>query len=159
MEKKCKKAKWLSGEALQIAVKRREAKSQGEKDSLRCLQISSGQPSTSVSSPHLRLQKGCNLLSCSITLSFIYLESQLRNSKEKGRTQWWGLQMHFNSFGDVFPSENSLSLWIIHNFEVIKSSCSSRKKSLVNWESLNIYFLEFIILGSPVRPEWWVNQL
>ena len=31
MEKKCKKAKWLSGEALQIAVKRREAKSEGEK--------------------------------------------------------------------------------------------------------------------------------
>ena len=30
-EKKCKKAKWLSGEALQIAVKRREAKSKGEK--------------------------------------------------------------------------------------------------------------------------------
>ena len=32
MVKKCKKAKWLSGEALQIAVKRREAKSQGEKE-------------------------------------------------------------------------------------------------------------------------------
>ena len=32
MEKKCKKAKWLSGEALQIAVKRREAKSEGEKE-------------------------------------------------------------------------------------------------------------------------------
>ena len=32
MEKKFKKAKWLSGEALQIAVKRREAKSQGEKE-------------------------------------------------------------------------------------------------------------------------------
>ena len=30
MEQKCKKAKWLSGEALQIAVKRREVKSQGE---------------------------------------------------------------------------------------------------------------------------------
>ena len=29
---KCKKAKWLSGEALQIAVKRRKAKSQGEKE-------------------------------------------------------------------------------------------------------------------------------
>ena len=29
-KKKCKKAKWLSGEALQIAVKRREAKSKGE---------------------------------------------------------------------------------------------------------------------------------
>ena len=32
MEKKCKKAKWLSGEALQIALKRREAKSKGEKE-------------------------------------------------------------------------------------------------------------------------------
>ena len=30
MEKKCKKAKWLSGETLQIAVKRREAKSKEE---------------------------------------------------------------------------------------------------------------------------------
>ena len=32
MEKKCKKAKWLSREALQIAVKRKEAKSKGEKE-------------------------------------------------------------------------------------------------------------------------------
>ena len=32
MEKKCKKAKWLSGETLQIAVKRREVKSKGEKE-------------------------------------------------------------------------------------------------------------------------------
>ena len=32
MEKKCKKAKWLSEGALQIAVKRREAKSKGEKE-------------------------------------------------------------------------------------------------------------------------------
>ena len=32
MEKKCKKAKWLSGEALQIAVKRREAKSKGDEE-------------------------------------------------------------------------------------------------------------------------------
>ncbi|WP_262743971.1 hypothetical protein, partial [Clostridioides difficile] len=31
MEKKCRKAKWLSGETLQMAVKRREAKSKGEK--------------------------------------------------------------------------------------------------------------------------------
>ena len=30
-EKKCKKAKWLSEEALQIAVKRREAKSKGKR--------------------------------------------------------------------------------------------------------------------------------
>ena len=32
MEKKCKKAKWLSEEALQIAVNRREAKNKGEKE-------------------------------------------------------------------------------------------------------------------------------
>ena len=31
-KKKCKKAKWLSGEALQIAVKRREVKGKGEKE-------------------------------------------------------------------------------------------------------------------------------
>ena len=32
MEKKCKKARWLSEEGLQIAVKRREAKRKGEKE-------------------------------------------------------------------------------------------------------------------------------
>ena len=32
MEKNCKKAKWLSGEALQIVVKRREVKSKGKKE-------------------------------------------------------------------------------------------------------------------------------
>ena len=32
MQKKCKKSKWLSGEALQIPVKRREAKNKGEKE-------------------------------------------------------------------------------------------------------------------------------
>ena len=32
MEKKCKNAKWLSEEALQLVVKRREAKSKGEKE-------------------------------------------------------------------------------------------------------------------------------
>ena len=37
MEKKCKKAKWLSREALQIAVKRRDAKSKGEKERYRHL--------------------------------------------------------------------------------------------------------------------------
>ena len=31
-KKECKKAKWLSGETIQIAVKRREAKSKGEKE-------------------------------------------------------------------------------------------------------------------------------
>ena len=37
MEKKCKKAKWLSEEALQIALKRREVKSKGEKE--RCTHL------------------------------------------------------------------------------------------------------------------------
>ena len=36
-EKKCKKVKWLSEEALQIAVKRREAKSKGEKERYKLL--------------------------------------------------------------------------------------------------------------------------
>ena len=37
VKKKCKKAKWLSEEALQITVKRREAKSKGEKERYTCL--------------------------------------------------------------------------------------------------------------------------
>ena len=37
MEKKCKKEKWLSKEALQIAMKRREAKSKGEKETYKHL--------------------------------------------------------------------------------------------------------------------------
>ena len=39
MEKKCKTAKWLSEEALQIAVKRREAKSKGEKERYKDLNV------------------------------------------------------------------------------------------------------------------------
>ena len=37
MEKKCEKVKWLSREALQIAVKRRKAKNKGEKESYKHL--------------------------------------------------------------------------------------------------------------------------
>ena len=39
MEKKCKKAKWLSEEALQIAVKRREVKSRGVKEIYKHLNV------------------------------------------------------------------------------------------------------------------------
>ena len=39
MEKKCKKAKWLSGEALHIVVKRREVKSKGEKERYKHLNV------------------------------------------------------------------------------------------------------------------------
>ena len=38
-KKKCKKAKWLSEEALQIAVERREAKSKGEKERYKHLNV------------------------------------------------------------------------------------------------------------------------
>ena len=41
MEKKCKKAKWLSGEALSIAMKRREEKSKGEKEKYKHLNAES----------------------------------------------------------------------------------------------------------------------
>ena len=43
MEKKCKKAKWMSEETLQIAVKRREAKSKGEKERYKSFQLLSPQ--------------------------------------------------------------------------------------------------------------------
>ena len=39
MKKKCKKAKWLCGEALKIAMKRREAKSKGEKERYKHLNV------------------------------------------------------------------------------------------------------------------------
>ena len=39
MEKKCKKAKWLSDEGLQTAVKRREVKSKGEKEIYKHLNV------------------------------------------------------------------------------------------------------------------------
>ena len=39
MEKKCKKAKWLSAEDLEIAVKRREVKSNGEKERYKHLNV------------------------------------------------------------------------------------------------------------------------
>ena len=41
MQKKCKKAKWLSEEALQMAVKRREAKGKREKERYTCLNAES----------------------------------------------------------------------------------------------------------------------
>ena len=49
MEKKCKKAKWLSGEALQIAVKRREGKSKGEKE-----RYKTSPPTDTLTARHLR---------------------------------------------------------------------------------------------------------
>ena len=52
LEKKCKKAKWLSGEALQIAVKTREVKSKGEKERYKLSKEQQGEirkPSSAIS--------------------------------------------------------------------------------------------------------------
>ena len=51
MERKCKKTKWLSGEALQIAVKRREAKSKGEKERYKHLNQSSKEKQGEIRKP------------------------------------------------------------------------------------------------------------
>ena len=56
MEKKCKKAKWLSAEALQIAVKRREAKRQGEKERYKHLNAEFQQIARRYKKPLLRDQ-------------------------------------------------------------------------------------------------------
>ena len=50
-EKKCKKAKWLSGEALQIAVKRREAKSKGQKERYKHLNAESKEEQEEIRKP------------------------------------------------------------------------------------------------------------
>ena len=50
-EKKCKKAKWLSGEALQIAVKRRELKSKGEKERYKHLNAESKERQEEIRKP------------------------------------------------------------------------------------------------------------
>ena len=51
MEKKCKKAKWLSEEALQIAVKRKEAKSKGENERYKHLNASSKEEQGEITKP------------------------------------------------------------------------------------------------------------
>ena len=51
MEKKCKKAKWLSGEALHIAVKGREVKSKGEKERYKHLNAESKEQQEEIKKP------------------------------------------------------------------------------------------------------------
>ena len=51
MEKKCKKAKWLSEEALQIAVKRREVKNKGEKETYKHLNADSNKQQVKIRRP------------------------------------------------------------------------------------------------------------
>ena len=57
LKKKCKKAKWLSEEALQIAVKRRGAKSEGEKERYKHLRGEANERSLRFSSPHSLAKK------------------------------------------------------------------------------------------------------
>ena len=73
MEKKCKKAKWLSGEDLQIAVKRREAKSKGEKERYRHLNAEFQRIAR-------REKKD-------------FLSDQCKEIEEKNRTEWERLEI------------------------------------------------------------------
>ena len=57
MEKKCKKEKWLSGEALQIAVKGREVKSKGEKERYKHLNAEFQRIARRDSLPQLSMQR------------------------------------------------------------------------------------------------------
>ena len=57
MEKKCKKAKWLSGKALQIAVKRRQVKSKGEKERYKHLNAESQRIARKISLPQGSVQR------------------------------------------------------------------------------------------------------
>ena len=62
MEKKRKKAKWLSEEALQIAVKRREAKSKGEKERYKHVNVAAAAAAKSLQScPTLSDPMDCSL--------------------------------------------------------------------------------------------------
>ena len=61
-KKKCKKAKWLSEEVLQIAVKRREAKSKGEKERYKhlnaeCQRIARRDKKASLSDPSKEIEE------------------------------------------------------------------------------------------------------
>ena len=67
MEKKCKKAKWLSGEALQIAVKRREVKRKGEKERYKHLNAEFQRIARRDKKAFLKLEESTCLTSGSIT--------------------------------------------------------------------------------------------
>ena len=61
-KRNAKKAKWLSGEALQIAVKRREAKSKGEKDRYKHVNVAAAAAAKSLQScPTLSDPMDCSL--------------------------------------------------------------------------------------------------
>ena len=86
-KKKCKKAKWLSGEALQIAVKRREVKSKGEKERYKPL-----------NAEFLRIQGEIRKPS-----------SVINAKKERKRTEWERLEI---SSGKLeIPREHFMQRW------------------------------------------------
>ena len=89
MEKKCKKAKWLSGEALQIAVKRREVKNKGEKGKYKHLNVDFQRIAG-------RDKKA-------------FFSDQCKETEEKNRTEWERLEISSRKL--EIPREHFMQRW------------------------------------------------
>ena len=87
MEKKCKKTKWLSGEALQIAVKRREAKSKGEKERYKHLNTEFQRIAEEIRMP----------------------SSAINAKKQKKTTEWEKLEISSRKL--EIPREHFMQIW------------------------------------------------
>ena len=86
-KKKCKKAKWLSGEALQIAVKRREAKSKGEKERYKHLNADFQRTARKIRKP----------------------SSEINAKKERKTTEWERLEISSRKL--EIPREHFMQRW------------------------------------------------
>lgn len=109
----------------------------------------------SLCNPHLRSYKDSPLSVGSNSL----LSTWNRNWGALKRSGWHSGKGHrcISAHVGMFSLVKTLSVWIIHGPEVIKSSwssCPSGKISSVSWEPSNIYFLMFTILESLLLELW-----
>ena len=86
-KKKCRKAKWLSDEALQIAVKRREVKSKGEKERYKHLNEEFQEQQEKISKP----------------------SSVINTKKQRKRTEWERLEISSRKL--EIPWEHFMQRW------------------------------------------------
>ena len=89
MEKKCKKAKWLFEKVLQIAVKRREMKSKGEKERYKHL-----------NAEFQRIARRDKK---------VFLSDQCKKKKKRKRTEWERLEISSRKL--EIPRENFMQRW------------------------------------------------
>ena len=87
MEKKCKKAKWLSGEALQIVVKRREAKSTEEKE--RYKHLNAEFQRIAIRDRNVFLREQCNEIEETIELERLEISSRKLEIPREHFMQRW----------------------------------------------------------------------